>query len=124
MISAHFTSNVLEVKQKSRQTVDLMMGLMAADIEASIKTSGDTPFLHGGLRAHAKHIKNGVGEYTVIDDQEYAAAQEAGVTRGHQMKNYSTEGTGSHFMQKAIDKIKERQAEYAETAINATGGIL
>lgn len=124
MVKAEFTSNLSEVTMKTRQTVDLMMGLMAAGIENQIKTSGDTPFLHGGLRSHARHIKLGPGKYQIVDDQEYAAAQETGTTRGHRMVNYSTPGTGPHYFQKAVDRIKERQAEYAETAIKATGGSL
>lgn len=114
--------------------VDALMGLMAAGVDAKMKTSGEVPFLpkstkwaqRGALRASIRHNKLGTGSYVVTVGENspaetYAAAQEAGFTRGHPIKNYSTPGTGAHFFQHAVDDVKERAPEYIKAAKEAAG---
>lgn len=111
---------------------DTMMALMATAIQSQIITSGKVPFLpvstkhaqRGALRSSIRSRKSAVGSYVVTAGENspagsYAAAQEAGITNGHQIKNYSTPGTGPHFMQDAVDTIKERAGEYAQQAQEA-----
>jgi hypothetical protein len=110
------------------------MGLMAAGIENKIKTGGEVPLLpkstkyaqRGALRASIRHMKLADGKYAVTAGTgspaaAYAAAQEAGITRGHTIKNYSTPGTGAHWFRHAIDEIKGRANEYAEIAKTSAG---
>lgn len=113
---------------------DAMMGLMAASIESKMKTGGEVPFLptstkwaqRGALRTSIRSRKMSVGHYVVTAGENspaaaYAAAQEAGTTRGHPIKNYSTAGTGPHWFIHAVEAIKERAGEYAQTAKRAAG---
>lgn len=120
-VHTQFTDHHREVLSRSTAMTDMMMGLMAAGIEIQLKTSGNTPFKHGGLRSHARHIKIRHAEYEVSDDQEYAAAQEAGTVRGHPIRNYTTGGTGKGFFKRSIETVKARGEEYAFTAARAHG---
>lgn len=119
---------------KNARFGDALMGLMAAGIDAKIKTSGEVPFLpkstkwaqRGALRASVRHNKISMGHYEVSVGENspaeaYAAAQEAGVTRGHPIRNYSTPGTGAHFTQHAIEDVVQRRPEYVKAAQEAAG---
>jgi len=119
---------------KNAVFTDLMMGLMAAALEAKIKTSGEVPLLpkstkyaqRGALRASIRHTRLSLGKYAVTAGTggpaaAYAAAQEAGTTRGHPMIHYSTPGTGPHWFQHGIDNIKGRSEEFAKAAQQAVG---
>lgn len=116
-----FTDKSKEIASRSAVMSDLMMGLMASGIEIQLKTSGKTPFQHGGLRSHARAVKIAAGHYEVTDDQEYAAAQEAGTVRGHAITHYTTPGTGKGFFRDAIETVKARGDDYARTAASAAG---
>ena len=129
-----FTDQSIEFKARTAVFANTMMALMATAIEAKMKTGGEVPFLpkstkyaqRGALRTSIRSKKVSVGMYEVTVGEnspagDYAPAQEAGITRGHVMKNYSTPGTGPHFMQHAIDNVKERSSEYAQTAKRAAG---
>lgn len=111
-----FVDNKAAVEAEIIAKTDTMMGLFAASVEIQIKTSGNTPKDKGGLRTDTRHVKNAVGQYEVQMNKQYAAAQEAGVIHGSPVVNYTTPGTGPHFMQKAVDKAKERVTEYAAAA--------
>jgi len=128
------TDHTTEFKARTAIFTDTMMALMSASIENKIKTGGEVPFLpkstkwaqRGALRTSIRSQKVSVGNYKVTAGEnspagDYAAAQEAGVTRGHPIKNYSTPGTGPHWFQHAIDIVKKRSSEYAQTAKKAAG---
>ena len=132
--TVQFTDNSIAFKAKTVIFADTMMALMASAIEAKMKTGGEVPFLpkstkwaqRGALRTSIRSKKVGLGRYEVTVGEnspagDYAAAQEAGQSRGRVFKKYSTPGTGPHFMQHAIDNVKGRASEYAETARNAAG---
>lgn len=116
-----FSDHTPEYKQKFDHFTDAVIGLMAANIEIQIKTSGRTPFNKGGLRSGARHYRNELGSFTVEDNMEYAAAQEAGIINGSPIKNYSTPGTGPHWFQSSIDTVISRKDEYIETAKRLAG---
>lgn len=115
-----FDDESKEFLARSLVMADNMMGQMAAGIEIQIKTSGKTPYKKGGLRAHARHTKIAAAHYEVTDDQEYAAAQEAG-TNPHPIRNYTTPGTGKGYFRAAIDTTLSRGDDYARSAANAAG---
>jgi hypothetical protein len=123
MIKTSVLFNDLNKEFVSRHAVfsDMMLGLMAAAIETRIKTGGITPFKKGGLRGSVRHRKVGVAEFEVTADKEYAAAQEVGTTRGHNIKNYTTGGTNKGWFQEAIDTTKKNEKHYAEVAQKSTG---
>jgi hypothetical protein len=100
---------------------DMLLGLMAAAIETRIKTGGITPFKTGGLRSSVRHRKVGVAAYEVTADKEYAAAQEAGTTRGHEIKNYTTPDTNKGWFQDAIDTVRRDEKHYVEVSQKSTG---
>jgi hypothetical protein len=133
-VKVQFNDNSQAFTAKTAVFSDALMALMSAGIENKMKTSGEVPLLpkstkwaqRGALRASIRHKKLAVGHYevTVGDGSvaaDYAAAQEAGVTRGHQIKKYSTAGTGAHFFQHAIDNVKGRTSEYITAARDAAG---
>lgn len=136
MINAtvHFDDTSKEFTSRVAVFADTMMALMAAGIESRIKVSGKVPFLphstkyaqRGALRTSVRSQKLMVGKYIVTAGTggpaaSYAAAQEAGMTRGRPMKNYSTPGTGPHWFRDAINNVKDRSPEYAQTALRAAG---
>jgi hypothetical protein len=124
--TVHFIDKSTEFTSRIAVFADTMMALMAASIESQIKTSGRVPFKKGALRSSIKSSKVSVGKYQVTAGTgttaaAYAAAQEAGTTRGHVMQNYTTPGTGAGWFQDGVDTVKQRTAEYAQTAQNAAG---
>lgn len=113
---------------------DRLPGLMAAKIESTIKTSGEVPLLQksthnaqrGALRSSIRSQRLSEGKWSVTAGKgspasAYAAAQEAGTTRGHTIKNYSTPGTGPHFFQHGIDKVTGEMTSYVRQAAKAVG---
>lgn len=50
------------------------------------------------------------------DAENYAGAQEAGTTRGYKINNYTTAGTGAHFLEKAGKKVSPRIMFYLNKA--------
>lgn len=132
--TVQFIDNKTEFIAKSAAFTDLLMGLMAAKIQSSIITSGRVPLLpvstkwaqRGALRQSIRSVKLAVGMYVVTAGTgspaaAYAAAQEAGTTRGHVMKNYSTPGTGAHWFRDAIDTTIAQAPELIQRAKNAVG---
>lgn len=129
-----FDDHTNEVSGKISNFADMLIGLMAADIDAKMKIKGEVPLLpkstkwaqRGALRASIRHQKLDRGKYVVSVGENspasaYAAAQEAGETRGHPIRHYSTPGTGAHFFQHAIDDTKSRTEEFIATAKRANG---
>jgi len=129
-----FTSNKIEFISKVAVFTDTLMGLMSAGIQARIITSGQVPFLpkstkwaqRGALRSSIRSVRLSVGHYAVTAGTgspaaAYAAAQEAGMTRGHPMKNYSTAGTGPHWFEEAIDTTILNSDQYVDAAKRIAG---
>jgi hypothetical protein len=81
----------------------------------------DVPLDQGVLQKSGEVEKKDDMQFTVWfgktgDASDYAAAQEAGFTRGHPIKNYSTPGTGAHFLQRAGDRIAKIAIQYLKQA--------
>lgn len=131
----------VEFKDESTEVIarmavfgDTLMGLLAATINNKIVTSGKVPLLpkstkwaqRGALRASIRSRKVSVGRYVVTAGENspasaYAAAQEAGITRGHPIKNYSTPGTGPHWFRDGVDSGIEQAGELIQTAKDRAG---
>lgn len=81
----------------------------------------DVPLDKGVLQKSGEVEKNADMQYVVWfgktgDASDYAAAQEAGTTRGHPISNYSTPGTGAHFLENAGKKIRLIALQYLKQA--------
>lgn len=75
--------------------------------EAVIRTADpNTPKKTGRLRGSAHLTKAGARQVSVEWSEEYAPKQEAGISsKGTPIQNYTTEGTGAHFAQNAINQV-------------------
>lgn len=133
-VNVKFVDKRTEFIAKTALFTDTLMALMATNIQAKMITSGKVPFLpkstkwaqRGALRQSIRSQKISVGNYIVTAGTgspaaAYAAAQEAGMTRGHPMTKYSTPGTGAHFFRDAIDDTLEIAPDLIQTAKNASG---
>lgn len=70
-----------------------------------------TPKQYGNLRADVvKEVSGMHGKITW--SKNYAAIQEAGITHGTKMRNYTTPGTGPHFARRAVDKVVQTSDSY------------
>lgn len=81
----------------------------------------DIPLDKGTLQQSGEVEKKADMQYVVWfgktgDASDYAAAQEAGQARGRVFKNYSTPGTGAHFLENAGKKIRLIALEYLKQA--------
>lgn len=103
---------------------DMMLGLMAAEIEAKIKMGGRTPFKgHGGthLRTAAKHSRVKAFEFKVEVPISYAAAQEAGHAGNRVFRKYTTPGTGKGWFKQAVTDTVKNAGHFIEIAKSASG---
>jgi ribosomal protein L2 len=120
-----YQNNAPVVLGKIASMTDVMMGLMAANIEIQIKISGNTPVRHGNLRNSARSIKTGRNNYMVVDNANYAAAQEIGHrhTKAGVLVEFVNHpnGGGAGYFRKAIDATLIRSNEFATTASRAVG---
>lgn len=81
----------------------------------------DVPLDKGTLQKSGEVEKKDEMQYIVWfgkkgEASDYAAAQEAGTIRGRPIRNYSTPGTGAHFLENAGKKIKLIALEYLKQA--------
>ncbi len=86
---------------KQRQSSSLFLRFFLDDIERYSEPI--TPKKDGYLRRST--IKSVLGlTGTIMWDKEYAAAQEAGQTRGRPIRFYTTPGTGPKYAKKGVQK--------------------
>lgn len=71
-----------------------------------IKAKTRAPFLKGGLRADSIAKRLSKLKWRVSFNKEYAGYQEFGQRRdgSHKVRNYSTGGTGAHYLEKSGDE--------------------
>lgn len=76
----------------------------ARDIHISAKTKA--PYKDGGLRSDSDFIKLGKFRWRIRFLKEYASVQEKGKRAGaRRFTNYTTSGTGAHFLETSGDSI-------------------
>lgn len=93
--------------------VSLALRLM---IEAIYKNSIPiTPKEHGNLRADVIRAVQGL-HGSIKWDKNYAAAQEAGMTRGFVIRNYTTGGTGAHYAARTVKSVVSKVDTYLKQA--------
>lgn len=102
-MSVRITDNSAKIKLDTSQSVSLFLRYLLDDVDRFANPV--TPKDQGRLRESP--LKTVSGERgTIVWNKEYAAAQEAGTTRGYPMRHYTTPGTGpgyaEHGAQEAV----------------------
>lgn len=127
MSKPKFTSNRQTFLKLNTAFVDMLQGHMAMDIEIGIKTTSGTPVKTADMKAETRHFRSPTGGFRVETQKEYAAVQEAGVRKTgkgaptKKFEHYTTAGTGSHWFQKAIDRVWGNRDTYVQVAKEAVG---
>lgn len=119
-MTVHVQDRTLEFMTKFHFVIDNALEQMGDDILnlALAKVPIDTGTLYSSGKVESK----GAHHYVVSfgddgsDAENYAGAQEAGTTRGFPMKNYTTAGTGAHYLENAGNKVAPRVKLYLEQA--------
>jgi hypothetical protein len=108
-MSVKVTNNMPTVLNERNNKISLAFRLM---LEAVHRYSiPNTPKQHGNLRADVVKAVNGL-HGSITWDKNYALYQEAGITHGTIMRNYTTPGTGPHFARKAVDRVVNTSSAY------------
>lgn len=76
--------------------------------DALINAKDKAPYAKGGLRGESEIKKNNNLSWRISFWIEYARFQEFGGTAKRRVRNYSTSGTGAHFLRNAGDEQAER----------------
>lgn len=112
-MSVKVTNNMPQVVNERNNKISLAFRLM---LEAVHRYSlPGTPKQYGNLRADVvKEVKGLHGKITW--SKNYAVFQEAGITHGTRMRNYTTPGTGPHFAIRAVQKVVGTSDSYFRQA--------
>lgn len=112
-MSVKITDNSAQLISERNNKVELALRFATEAVYREAEPH--TPKKYGNLRANV--IRSVVGlRGKIIWDKEYAIPQEAGITHGSKMRNYSTPGTGPHFARNAVVKIDRDRDTYLRKA--------
>jgi hypothetical protein len=112
-MSVKRVDNTAQVKNTIHQQMSLMLRLMLDDIYRMAQPI--TPKRRGPLSQQVTRTVLGlVG--SIEWNKSYAAAQEAGFTRGYPIKKYTTPGTGKGFAVKSVSAVIAKTSEYVVKA--------
>jgi hypothetical protein len=122
-MSFKFTSNHNPFLRKHAALKDMIMGNMAMDIEAAIKTTAGTPVKHGIMKSQVRHFKNTNMQWRVEANAEYSGYQELGQRRdgSHRVRHYTTPGTSAGWFMRAINSVLKHRKSYIDEAKVAVG---
>lgn len=88
------------------RSTNLFIRFLLDDVEK--QSTPLTPMNEGPLRQSTMKTLAGSNQYvtkgTIQWNKEYAAAQEVGTTRGHQITKYTTPGTGKNFALRGVQR--------------------
>jgi len=88
--------------------------------DALIKARNRAPFKHGPLRANSDHHSVAPLLQRISFWIEYARFQEFGGDGSRRVRNYTTAGTGAHFLQQAGDEeLKNLPARFLKHGVRA-----
>lgn len=105
-----FQDKTGEFVTKADQAVDLALGHMSADVERLAKMK--VPVRQGKLRASGRHFRYGVKAFRVEFNTAYARKMEF-----VKFQNYTTPGTGAHYLENAGKTVKGKAKNYLKEAI-------
>jgi hypothetical protein len=125
-MSVKYTTNTPLLRINQRQAIGLFLRYLVDDVHriarpktpysGAVRSRGGRSLTGGGhLRDDVlKRVLGLVG--TISWDKEYAGAQEAGQTRGHPIRNYTTPGTGKHYARNASKEAVKNAANLMRKA--------
>lgn len=99
-------------KVRISDNTDTFINDQRAMVQAALRTTAEkvqqyakpvTPRKTGDLRRMVS-VEMQPNRAIITWEKEYAAAQDVGTTRGHQIRNYTTSGTGKGFSKHGVDK--------------------
>ncbi len=104
---------------KKDLAIDSAIEAMAADIERTSKQV--VPVNKGYLRSRGGHTRDGLHRFIIFYIAPYAAYQEFGqrADGSHQVRNYTTGGTGKFYLQGSAKKIVDQAPVYFKSANKA-----
>lgn len=97
-MSVKIKDNTPKIQLEMNQKVNLFCRLILDVVEQY--SDPLTPKKEGKLRQSTLKTVSGnqfIQRGTIVWDKEYAAAQEVGTTRGFEIRNYTTSGTGKGY---------------------------
>lgn len=107
-MAVKFRNNTAKLKTKIENNTAVMIRLMLRDIHAQAEPN--TPMKTGNLRAQV--VEQALGKSGYIQwNAEYATYQEDG-SQGKPW-NYTTQGTGPHFAENAVNDVVGQLDRYA-----------
>lgn len=112
-MSVRITSNVNKILSETRVNSNLFLRYFVDEVHK--KAEPRTPRDKGNLaRDVLKQVLGLKGK--IVWSKEYAQAQEAGMTRGYPIRNYTTPGTGKKYAVNAIDQTTGEASKIAKKA--------
>lgn len=110
-VRAKIKDSLRAYMQVQKTNLDTAARSMAESIIVNSRITA--PMLTGALRSDGR-VEGNQGKYGAIFGDErvpYARAQEFGTNGIVVFRNYTTPGTGSHYLKNAGDKVAERGIE-------------
>lgn len=104
-MSVRITDNTPKIDFDTKTSINVFLRMFMDSVEKA--SDPMTPKREGPLRQSTLKVVTGnqfVQRGTMTWLKEYAAAQEAGTTRGHEIKNYTTPGTGKNYALRGVQK--------------------
>jgi hypothetical protein len=90
---------------RQKMLVGMDTALSAGATDVLVKSTELAPFENGGLRADKDAKRTGKLEWTIYYYKEYARYQEFGGDKKRTITNYTTSGTGAHYLKKGGDSV-------------------
>lgn len=87
-----------QYKNSLYKALDDGFKMLATDI--LVKSRNVAPFKKGQLRSDSDTIRKGLAHWQIRYHKEYAGVQERGSRGGIRFRNYTTSGTGPHYLEK------------------------
>lgn len=109
-------NNIAKFLVQNERALDRALNRMAVDIERLSKVR--VPVDKGQLKSSGKHVKVGPLHYRTEFNKEYAAYQEFGGDGKRIVRNYTTPGTGAHYLKNSGDQIKKNAWGYIKAEVN------
>lgn len=114
MSQVRVIDNTPKVIGRVNSGTNIALRLIAQDIHKTAQPM--TPRRTGRL-ANDVVIQSGSGKTKITWTKVYAAAQEAGRTRGHPIRHYTTGGTGPGYARKAVERVTKNSGAYFKRGI-------
>lgn len=118
-MSLKVVDNIKRFYILNTQSMDTMLGRMAKDVQQIAKIR--VPYKEGDLQGSIRPNRVAILHHRVDvggGDIKYAHYQEAGQRKdgSHRVRNYTTPGTGKHFLKDAGERVEKNAINYLKQA--------